>query len=201
MKNLLLTLLIISLASGSLQAQSKEIAELREEQLHGLHLYFYPSTLRMINIDKEESFYKLIEDIKSIRFLSFDNNEQVAERLARLKNTLEAGQFEELMIMRQSTMNIQILGHSKRDDQLVAMAQVENAWYLIEINGKFNPVLLSAQMQKGFNLGPINNFLEDKTKKEENRKRIQEMRRQQQNAESENTVPLKEDTFEDSTTN
>lgn len=183
---------------NTLNAQSKRIGELREEQIHGLHLYFYPSSIRMLNVSKDEQFYELVKDIKNVRYMNFSNSPAVHERLSLLKNQLEEEGYEELMVMRLQQANVKLMTHTKRANNMVAIVNMDEQWFVLDLRGKINPMLLSQQWQNGFSLGPLDSFLELNQKKEESKKKRAELK---EALEKEKSESLRPEDFEDSITN
>jgi hypothetical protein len=193
---LTILLLLFGIAQG-LFAQSTSLKKLREERKHNLHLYFYPSSIRMLNVNKDEQFYELVKDLKNIRFLNYADSPELRTRMSELKNELFTEGYEELMIMRHTGMNVQLLAHSKRSNQLVALAQTQGSWYVLDVSGKINPLLLNQQWQKGFDLGPLQGFLDNQQQQSAYREKMKQAR---QEAEKAYQDELNQENFENSTT-
>jgi hypothetical protein len=92
---------------------------------------------------------------------------------------------------------VQLLAHSKRSNQLVALAQTQGSWYILDVSGKINPLLLNQQWQKGFDLGPLQGFLDNQQQQSAYREKMKQAR---QEAEKAYQDELNQENFENSTT-
>lgn len=135
-------------------AQSSVVTNFKENHETALSLYFYPSTLRMINIERNVEFDEMISDIKKARFFKLDSGVVSKDDLARLEKDLTNEGFEEVMFMKSKDMDLRVWGLEKRNPELVILSKSNEELMLLEINGMINiakiPKLTQTFNQDGF---------------------------------------------------
>lgn len=119
-------------------AQSSIVAEFKENHKTALSLYFYPSTLRMINIERNPEFDELINGIKKARFFKLDSGAVSKDDFSRLVKDLTNDGFEEVMFIKNKDMDLRVWGSEKRHPELVILSKSGDELMLLEINGMIN---------------------------------------------------------------
>jgi hypothetical protein len=113
-----ITLIILLLLPGLVQAQSKVMRELADDYPDAFVLMIYHSSLNMLNIDDNPDFARMIHDIDRIKVLRLDKKEDdfTKTALSSLKETLDDRGFEELMIIKSKEYDIGVYIHEDGDE-------------------------------------------------------------------------------------
>ncbi len=129
---LVMTVVIIVIASGPLKAQSELFKSLGTEYELGAELYFYASTLRMININRNPNFDEMVEDIEKMTF--YQINEFSIKDIRAISNKFrEEEGFEKLMSVEGKEQTLYVL--SKDDEEFVALLKTEESTIAVDILG------------------------------------------------------------------
>ncbi|MCK5105724.1 MAG: DUF4252 domain-containing protein [Cyclobacteriaceae bacterium] len=135
-------------------AQSNVVTDFKENHETALSLYFYPSTLRMINIERNLEFDEMIREIKKARFFKMDSGAVSKADLSKLAKDLTNIGFEEVMFIKDKDTDIRVWGKEKRNPELVIISKSDEELMLLEINGMINiakiPKLTQTFNQSGF---------------------------------------------------
>lgn len=117
---------------ASLKAQSELFKSLKDKYEIAAELYFYASTLRMINISRDPNFDEMVEDIEKMTFYQIKEF-PVKEMRAISKEFKEEEGFEELMTVESKEQTLYVLG--KSDEEFVALLKNEEAVLAIDLQG------------------------------------------------------------------
>jgi len=135
-------------------SQSNTVTDFKENNSTALSLYFYPSTLRMINLDRNREFDEMIREIKKARFFKMDSGSVSLKELAHLGNELKQEGFEEVMFMKSKNMDLRVWGLYRKNPALVIVSKSADELMLLEINGMINiakiPKLAETFNKNGF---------------------------------------------------
>jgi hypothetical protein len=135
-------------------AQSNVVTDFKENHETALSLYFYPSTLRMINIERNLEFDEMIREIKKARFFKMDSGAVSKADLSKLEKDLTNIGFEEVMFIKNKDTDIRVWGLDKRNPELVIISKSDEELMLLEINGMLNiakiPKLTQTFNRSGF---------------------------------------------------
>jgi hypothetical protein len=135
-------------------AQNSIVSEFKENHKMALSLYFYPSTLRMINIERNVEFDEMISGIKKARFFKLDSGAASKEDLKEFTGNLTNEGFEEIMFVKNKDMDLKVWGLEKKNPELVILLKSGDETMLLEINGMINvakiPKLTQTFNQDGF---------------------------------------------------
>ena len=183
-------------------AQIPAIQQLQEENKVSLNLHFYPSTLRMINMQNDTSFNRLIKDIEKLSFYQVDTDAFGIDELSTLSNQLvEEETYEEYMTMDGKELLMQVMG-KESGDEWVAMGSMEEQIYLIAVQGKVNWLQLpkvietissqdSTAAPTGFSI--LGNYLKEQQAYKERRRERQQQRETAAAAEEEEEAMKEKD--------
>lgn len=128
---LTLGLMFITLIS---HAQSSTITNLKKDKLTSMDLHFYPSTLRMVNLDNNEEFNRLIQDIEKLVFFKMNGKFENID-LYNLVNQLQSDEaFEEYVVVDGPTKKFYLLGREK-PTETVGIALLDNEHYVFDVAG------------------------------------------------------------------
>jgi len=174
-------LLVVLVVIFQANAQVGRIKELKEEDKASLSLYFYPSTIRMLNIDKDPAFYDMVKDIKSLRVMTVDTSKLEKKEFRKIKTGIIEENYEELASMRSGKSNITLLAKYDGDDMLgmIALVTQEASFMFLVMDGSIDPQKAMNMVQNGPKLKILDEFIgnEEKEKKdrEEMKKRYENM--------------------------
>jgi len=157
---------------GSVYAQSKSVSTLRENHDTELALFFYPSTLRMINLQRNPEFNGMIKDIRKARVFKFNKENLDAAAVHAWIRDLKSESFEDYMMMKSRDMNVSVFGPEKNSKkaEIVALVDEPESYMVIDIEGMINVAKLPKLVQTFnseefidiFNLNPKKNNKESK---------------------------------------
>jgi hypothetical protein len=134
-KTLIFTLLIISFSSF---AQNSAVTDFKDRHATALSLYFYPSTLRMVNLDRSKDFDNMIRDIRKARFFKMDSGAVTPHDLQKFTGELSAQGFEEIMFIKNRQMDVQVWALEKRNPEIIIISKSEEDLLLLEVIGMIN---------------------------------------------------------------
>ncbi len=130
-----ITLLFISYCG---LAQNGAVTDFQENHGAALSLYFYPSTLRMMNLERNEEFDEMIRHVKKARFFRMDSAQVTSDDLIALTDQLSKGGFEEIMFIKNKEMDVRVWGAEKRTPETIVISKNGYEVMLLEINGMIN---------------------------------------------------------------
>lgn len=157
------------------------LTDLKEEGIHTINIHLYPSTIRMINIGNDASFFEATKGIKGLHVMSIDLSDTLK---ASLFNSWEENQsyqeWEE--ILQASVMGNIATVYAPSDTENIYFSKLmaDGTLYLIWAEGSINFKELMKVTQNGIDLGPLNSYLgnisKDKKRKEIRRRTREELR-------------------------
>jgi len=137
-----------------IRAQSSAVTEFKDNHDTSLALYFYPSTLRMVNLQHNQEYDEMIREIKKARFFKLDSGAVTPTDIASLSETLIKSGYEELMVMKSKGNDITVLGLEKRSPEVVVISKNGDECMLLEVTGMINiakiPKLIDTFSSDGF---------------------------------------------------
>lgn len=168
MKNLLFIFFIC--LTTSVFAQSKAISRFQEKHESGQSLFFYPSTLRMINVEKNPDYYQLVSHVDKLQFLTFDKTANVIslEAVKQLRQDIRKENYQEMLSMDDQTKSIRIyaLGEGNQPQGIVGIIDNAQSLILLDMEGFINMASLLKLMQSDFNFGMITKLVNTTAKQE-----------------------------------
>jgi uncharacterized protein YfkK (UPF0435 family) len=157
-------------------SQSTTIQELKDSNTVQFGLYFYPSTLRMLNFQKDTAFDKMIQGVERLNVYLLDPKKfeqtdfyDLTDKLINQEN------YEEYIIWEGDAYQLQVLGKAKKKE-LVGLANYADAFYVFDMKGTidllqlpdFYNAVTSQDSTKKSGFSYIYNMIKDR---EESRKR------------------------------
>lgn len=129
MKNVLIALSFLALTSQSIAQESilRDFAESRRKAGWLYPICLYPSTLRMISLDQDPEFYKLVNEIEKVLIYKLDSATIVAAKNSQWMDEYEAKGYEEYVsISGPQTLKIigkgnEYVGMAASEEQVVAL--------------------------------------------------------------------------------
>ena len=168
-----------------INAQIPAIQQLQDEEKVSMNLHFYPSTLRMVNVQNDTAFNKLVKEIKKLSFYQINTDSFGINEMYSLSNQLVNEEaYEEYMTMDGKDMLMQVIG-KESGDEWVAIGSIEEQLYLIAVQGKVNWLqvpkvieTISTQDSTATNTGfqILGSYLKDRRASNERRKERQRQR-------------------------
>lgn len=146
-KTLFTSLLIIILIHNPFQVkgQSSAITKWAENKPGLRKLCFYPSTLRMINISKDEAFNRAIKDIKKLKvFLSDSKNNFDKKEINALKSNIKKEDYKDMLQVsngRQS-FSVYIKEKNEKTQGFAGIVVSETGLVLIDLEGFISPEMI-----------------------------------------------------------
>jgi hypothetical protein len=122
----------------ALSAQSKTIEKFRKAHPEDQNVFFYSSTLNMLNVEESSDFENLIKDIEKIAVLIYkkENKALNSENINGIIKGLKKEKYVELMIINESGNKINLYKKDKKDRTVGFAAFVDNEESLVLIDVK-----------------------------------------------------------------
>lgn len=128
--------LILLFLAISLHGQSKSITRFRKEHKENSNLFFYSSTLKMLNTENNPQLADLLNEIEEIRVLNYDKEKQDFTRddIVLLKNALKDEEYVNLLMTNENGNSLNLYNRQKQGKTVGFVALVENKESLILID-------------------------------------------------------------------
>lgn len=156
---LILTLLMILLGFGVNIAQSHTVSRFLADHTPSQKLFFYPSTLRMMNVQKNPDFYALVRDVDKLRVLLYDKNSSgfTSQTLRALSQDVEKEEYQELMIFQTPKQKAYLysLGEDDAPEGVVGLIETDDSLILTDLEGFVNLPALLKLFQSDFNFEDV----------------------------------------------
>lgn len=119
-------------------SQSKSIEKFRKTYPEDQNVFFYSSTLNMLNVEESPEFEDLIKDIEKIAVLIYKKEEREfgSEQINGIVAGLKREKYVELMVISDSGNKINLYKKDKRDRTVGFAALVDNEESLVLIDVK-----------------------------------------------------------------
>jgi hypothetical protein len=121
-------ILLLLFCTQFVSGQSKSISRFRADHPENSNMFFYSSTLKMLNTENVPEFADLIKDIEEIRILNYDKEKQhlSSEYIAGLKKALAGEDYNNLMMMNEKGNAINLYSREKHGKTVGFVALVED---------------------------------------------------------------------------
>lgn len=185
--------LAILLLSTACQQQAKNpLTSLREENIHSLNMFFYPSTIRMINIIGDSSLHEATKGIKQLHYLSVDLSDSAK---AKAYSSWEASQsfdeWEELLRANLEGKASVVYAPQNTSDKFFAIIRTDDGINLLWAEGNVNLKQAMNVMNNGLDLGPLTNYLSNNEKDKKRREVWKKAREEQRRLEEEDSLSIR----------
>jgi hypothetical protein len=122
--------------TGGIFAQSKSINQFRSDFKENTNMFFYSSTLKMLNTDSNPDLANILNGIEEIRVLNYDKATQKFNNndIANLKNALKEEAYNALMMINEKGNAINLYSREKHGKTVGFVAVVENRTNLVLID-------------------------------------------------------------------
>ncbi len=155
MKYLLTFVLLLNLTA--LRAQSSTVADFRAQHTTSQDFFLYPSTLRMVNLEKNPDLYQLVHDVEKLQILLFDRPSVDRSAVQQLRQGIRGENYEELVSFRQKDSQITVYarGDSPQLEGVVGMVDNRETLALIDLEGFVNLPALMNLMESGYDFSAV----------------------------------------------
>lgn len=134
--------ILLLMFSQILNGQSKSITRFRSDHKENSNLFFYKSTLKMLNAENSPELADLLKDIQEIRVLNYDLEKQnlTRENITGLKKAIIEEEYNNLLMMNDKSNNVDLYNREKRGKTIGFIAVVENgkSLTLIDLTGSID---------------------------------------------------------------
>jgi len=141
MKKVLL-LVILAVTYVIVAAQSKSIERFRKLHKEDQNVFFYSSTIKMLNAENEPEFADLIKDIDKVMVLLYEKDKQKlkTEEIAGLKNDLHEEKYVPLLLINENGNTINLYKRDKKEKTVGFAALVDNKdnFVIIDVKGSID---------------------------------------------------------------
>ncbi|MFZ4548750.1 MAG: DUF4252 domain-containing protein [Bacteroidales bacterium] len=121
---------------------------------------FYPSTLRMINNDKNPDYYELVNGIEKLLVYTLDSAAKAGQSYKGLITSYKKIGFDEYVTMAGGKTNFILYGkENKNENQFVGVMKSEDAMYAFYLRGRIGWQKIPALMQ-GFQADDMINIFD-----------------------------------------
>ena len=132
--------------------------------------HFDASTLRMVNLQHDEAFNKMVRNIRKLDFYQVAQKNFDAHDLQQFQSALGKSAFENWMTVKTDGLHLTVWGRDKsRAPQIVALMVTDSSYYFVDMVGMFNvskvPELWSSFQSEKF-LNPFDLKKGQKTRKQ-----------------------------------
>jgi hypothetical protein len=135
-------ILLLLVCTQFVSAQSKSISRFRADHPENTNMFFYSSTLKMLNTQNNPGFADLIKDIEEIRVFNYDKEKQhlATEYIAGLKKALASEDYNNLMMMNEKGNAISLYSREKHGKTVgfVALVEDKGSLTLIDLAGSID---------------------------------------------------------------
>lgn len=116
--------------------QSKSISNFRSDFKEDFNVFFYSSTLKMLNKENDPELADILKDIEEIKVLNYNKQNQAfkAGDIAALKTALDKESYKNIMMIRENGNSIQVYNREKKGKTYGFVAIIENPENLILID-------------------------------------------------------------------
>jgi hypothetical protein len=125
-----------------ISAQSKSVSRFRADHPENTNMFFYSSTLKMLNTENNAQLADLIKDIEEIRILNYDKEKQhlSQEYIKGLKKDLASEEYNNLMMMNEKGSAINLYSREKHGKTVgfVALVEDKGSLTLIDLTGSID---------------------------------------------------------------
>jgi hypothetical protein len=156
----------------------KDFEESNQAKGH-MSLYFYPSTIRMLNYGNDSSFNALVKDIKKLKILTFNHDKDsiTPEQVNTLRNHIRKESFVDLMQFKQNNQQVMIFlkKENNKPKEFLGMVYSEKNLTIVDLLGSIPisslPALINGKINLSGFMSVVNNPKSSKQSKQKNGKR------------------------------
>jgi hypothetical protein len=148
---------------------SKAITEFNDTTKGIRTLCFYPSTLEMLNLNKDSSFSAMIKEIKKLKILTFKSETDTVRpfKMNTLAKKIRKESFVDLMQVRQNDYNILVFmkKQNEKPHEFVGIVYGLKEFYILDLMGNLPRNAISSLVNGNFNVSGLSSVLNFKRQK------------------------------------
>lgn len=122
--------------------QSNSMEKFRKAYPEDQNVFFYSSTLKMLDTDNNPEFGDLIKDIDKIMVLIYEKEKQkfTKDDIIKLKKNLKKEKYVDLMLINQNGNNINLYSRDRKGKTIGFAALINNkeSMVLIDVKGSID---------------------------------------------------------------
>ena len=143
-------LLIGLLVSALAFCQTRQTEEFHDSHPDAFTLFFYKSTIRMLDPTNSDEYFNMIKDIERAKFLRLRKSDVTDEELQQFVASIKKESFEEGVTMRQpqGTANVFIRDAEGQKHGIIFIMKAEDEVFILDIVGKVKISSLMELTQK-----------------------------------------------------
>lgn len=142
MRRILLLLFLLFTAQIIALTQSNSMEKFRKAYPEDQNVFFYSSTLKMLDTDNNPEFGDLIKDIDKIMVLIYEKEKQkfTKDDIIKLKKNLKKEKYVDLMLINQNGNNINLYSRDRKGKTIGFAALINNkeSMVLIDVKGSID---------------------------------------------------------------
>lgn len=210
MKHFFLGLMVL-MGSYPITAQSEILQELKDSNAIQLHLFFTPSTLRMLNLENDPGYNEMVRGVEKLHFyLMNPSNFTTTDYFDTAERLLKEEAYEEFIIWDGDGNEFQVLGKPTEQD-MIGLASYADRHYIFNLKGTIDLMKLpdiyekmttqDSTMNNGLSyiVDMIKREDEDRIRQEKRRKEWEERRKREAAEAKIQTDSIRLDSIEKST--
>jgi hypothetical protein len=130
-----ITVLLLFYVIG-IHGQSKSISHFRSDFKENTNMFFYSSTLKMLNSENNPEIADLLKDIEEIRVLNYEKKKQAftPQDILNLQKSLQQEDYMNLMAMKEHGNAILLYSREKKGLTVGFVAIIDNKENLVLID-------------------------------------------------------------------
>ena len=136
--------------SASMFAQTKQTNDFHDAHPEAFTLFFYKSTIRMLDPTNSDDYFEMIKDIEKAKFLRLDDSDVTDEEITDYVAQIKKVSFEEGMTMRQAggTANVFIRDTPGEKHGIIFIMKNGSDIFILDLVGKVQISRLSELTEK-----------------------------------------------------
>lgn len=148
---------LVLLFHFSANAQSKTVSQFVAQHEPNASFHFYPSTLRMVNIEHNPDYQRLVRNIKKLSFFTFDKKNTTIDPASfqKIKESLATEKFEQLFAMDDHGNHIYVYAKGDEAEAYISAVENESRLILLDMQGAPHLPSLMKLIQGDFNFEQI----------------------------------------------
>lgn len=129
-------MLLLFAVTVGVMAQSKSITRFRSDFKETSNMFFYSSTLKMLNTENSPELADIIKDIEEIRVLNYNKASVRLSKddIAALKQSLTGEEYQVIMMINEKGNVVNLYNREKRGKTVGFVAVIENQESLVLID-------------------------------------------------------------------
>jgi hypothetical protein len=135
------TIIVLAFLSILISCSRKDsITRFGEENKMDRQYYLYPSTLRMVNLEKDEEYYDMVEGFKKGVFYSLSSTPENSALVKKLQHDLIKEGYEEAMQYRSGEQNVTVYVWDKKTPKIAAILKSDSTFNVMQMEGMIHIV-------------------------------------------------------------